>query len=498
MSHWIRSLFGRSLALLQIALLLSAGCSGGPLTPTPGSAEHQAPGMIRVPGGVVNAAGGNLLVERTDLTLDGIVGGTLAVGAVYNSSLAGWTWSFGDPLRRRDASPMPRAALRHDGASRTAPRSRAATGSRSTPIRCRPRAGSPTTSTRRAGSPSCAGRRSTIRASATRGARRRSRSRSARGDGLRRLLSDRPRRERAPAERHRRAAAAGAPSSRGTPPAISRSRRARSRSRRAGRAPATSTRLLGLLTAITNSEGERIEYAYQSGRPHPQRDADRRRQSDPPFRVLLRPSSDGLYETLYTNPLGARTRLYFDREYAARGARVRRRPGSGARSPGRGCGPRRVTLENGATTDVHLRRRRPGDDPDAAGQRRADHLRAGRAEPGEPARASGPRASRTRSAWSRSARSTRSGRVVAVAQRRGRERRARRTTRPRCSHSITQPTGATLTFPLYGAHGHWLDMDGAVVRQAQLRHDREPEGRVGEGAPRRRAEPVVRSRTARS
>ena len=94
MSHWIRSLFGRSLALFQIALLLSAGCTGGPLAPTPGSAEYHAPGMIRVPGGVVNAAGGNLLVERIDLTLDSLVGGTQAVGAVYNSSLAGWTWSF--------------------------------------------------------------------------------------------------------------------------------------------------------------------------------------------------------------------------------------------------------------------------------------------------------------------------------------------------------------------------------------------------------------------
>ena len=28
--------------------------------------------------------------------------------------------------------------------------------------------------------------------------------------------------------------------------------------------------------------------------------------------------------------------------------------------------------------------------------------------------------------------------------------------------SITQPSGATLTFPLYGAHGHWLEMGGAV------------------------------------
>ena len=83
MTRWIRSFFGRSLALLQIALLLSAGCSDGALGPTPGTAEYLAPGMIQVPGGVVNAAGGNLLVERTDLTLDSLVGGILPIGAVW-------------------------------------------------------------------------------------------------------------------------------------------------------------------------------------------------------------------------------------------------------------------------------------------------------------------------------------------------------------------------------------------------------------------------------
>jgi hypothetical protein len=60
-----------------------------------------------VPGAVVNAAGGNLLVERTDITLDSIVGGALAVSAVYNSSLQSWTWSFGvryDGARLTDAT----------------------------------------------------------------------------------------------------------------------------------------------------------------------------------------------------------------------------------------------------------------------------------------------------------------------------------------------------------------------------------------------------------
>src|SRR5262245_36544616 len=94
MLNQVKSLFARGLALLQIALLLSSGCTGGPLEATPGSAEHQAPGMIAVPGGVVNAAGGNLLVARSDLTLDSIIGGAQGIGAVFNSSLREWTWSF--------------------------------------------------------------------------------------------------------------------------------------------------------------------------------------------------------------------------------------------------------------------------------------------------------------------------------------------------------------------------------------------------------------------
>ena len=34
------------------------------------------------------------ILERTDLTLDSLVSGTLPMGAIYNSNLAGWTFSF--------------------------------------------------------------------------------------------------------------------------------------------------------------------------------------------------------------------------------------------------------------------------------------------------------------------------------------------------------------------------------------------------------------------
>jgi hypothetical protein len=54
-----------------------------------------------VPGGLVNAVGGNLLVRRVDLSIDTWLG-TREIGAVYNSALGFWLWDF---------------EMRYDGAS---------------------------------------------------------------------------------------------------------------------------------------------------------------------------------------------------------------------------------------------------------------------------------------------------------------------------------------------------------------------------------------------
>jgi RHS repeat-associated protein len=97
-----RSFAGRGIALFLCALLASSGCGGTPLPPHSGLAEWELVGAIPVPGGLVNAAGGNLLVRRRDLSIDTIMGGAYAVGASYNSTDGAWLWSF---------------QLRYDGAS---------------------------------------------------------------------------------------------------------------------------------------------------------------------------------------------------------------------------------------------------------------------------------------------------------------------------------------------------------------------------------------------
>lgn len=71
---------------------LAFACVNTPLAPQPGVRASDELALIPVPGGAVNAAGGNFRFERRDLALDTRLG-RLAIGAVYNSS-GGWTWSF--------------------------------------------------------------------------------------------------------------------------------------------------------------------------------------------------------------------------------------------------------------------------------------------------------------------------------------------------------------------------------------------------------------------
>jgi RHS repeat-associated protein len=80
-------------ATLSLATL-GANCRGkGPLAPLPGLSEFMAPAIFSVPGGRVVVAGGNLVVERADLSLDTRLG-THVVGATYNSADGAWRWSF--------------------------------------------------------------------------------------------------------------------------------------------------------------------------------------------------------------------------------------------------------------------------------------------------------------------------------------------------------------------------------------------------------------------
>jgi RHS repeat-associated protein len=82
----------RALAALLIATIASAGCpAGDPLAPQSGLLEYQGYGLVPVPGGLVNAAGGNLIVRRRDLSLDTPLG-TWTIGATYNSTTRAWQW----------------------------------------------------------------------------------------------------------------------------------------------------------------------------------------------------------------------------------------------------------------------------------------------------------------------------------------------------------------------------------------------------------------------
>ena len=83
----------RLLAVALVALVASHGCViGQTLSAAPGAPEFARPGLVPVPGGVVNAAGGNLIVRRTDLSVDSVLG-TLRVEASWNAATGLWVWS---------------------------------------------------------------------------------------------------------------------------------------------------------------------------------------------------------------------------------------------------------------------------------------------------------------------------------------------------------------------------------------------------------------------
>jgi len=90
----IRCLFGRLLAAALAAALPLLGClSDAPLEPTAGVPQYEEIRLVAVPGGFVNTAGGNLFVRRVDVSADTMLG-RHEVAAVYNSASGEWLWSF--------------------------------------------------------------------------------------------------------------------------------------------------------------------------------------------------------------------------------------------------------------------------------------------------------------------------------------------------------------------------------------------------------------------
>jgi len=85
----------RAIAVLWIVLIATLGCPprGKKLAPAAGLPQFQERAAVEVPGAVVNPLGGNLLVRRSDLSIDTHLG-TREIGATYNSASGEWLWSF--------------------------------------------------------------------------------------------------------------------------------------------------------------------------------------------------------------------------------------------------------------------------------------------------------------------------------------------------------------------------------------------------------------------
>jgi len=63
------------------------------MSPSSGAPQFQDPDFVTVPGGAVNAAGGNLFSTRVDLSIDTLLG-TSEIRATYNSRAEEWLWNF--------------------------------------------------------------------------------------------------------------------------------------------------------------------------------------------------------------------------------------------------------------------------------------------------------------------------------------------------------------------------------------------------------------------
>ena len=94
MNQSTHSITTRIGSLLLAALVSMLGCRPtASLDPSSGAPDYQAVNFISVPGGWVNAAGGNLFVRRVDMTIDTLFG-TQEIAASYNSASGEWLWNF--------------------------------------------------------------------------------------------------------------------------------------------------------------------------------------------------------------------------------------------------------------------------------------------------------------------------------------------------------------------------------------------------------------------
>jgi len=455
-----RSIPGRALALALAVLLATLGCvPGDTLGASPGVPEYQQPGLVPVPGGTVNAAGGNLMVERVDLSLDTVMG-TWPLRAVYNSASGRWRWgfqssydgaTFTDPTGAvyevsglPNGGPIPGTTwVRSDGdtietrgglgyhfdaagrLSYVAWRSGAYprieytwTSGGVTLLACTQ-------------APACLpfytleldAEGDPLTATDARTGRRAEFS----YDGLGRLVT-----ARTPLD-----VAEGWSGTRYE--------------------YATATTLLG---SITSSEGERIEYAWQTGRRI--REVLQVGEGNPRhrFRFLAR-DGDGLYPTVHTNPLGGETRYRFDAQRRLRDA-VLDDTGETFTYAWSGLRMASATLPTGVTTGFEFVQDDLATLSLPSGNVVTIEYEPGAVNFGDPSRRAIRRVTDSLGTVEERSYDT-NGRLLSVTDGTG-EVTSQTYLLGQTLASQTRG-GVTQTFSVYGVHGHWLDSGGAAEDQ---------------------------------
>lgn len=453
----VHSLPGRALSVALASLVASLGCIVGKrLAPADGVPQFQETALIAVPGGVVNSAGGNLMIERLEISIDTVMG-TWEIRSRYNSTSGRWLFSF---------------QISYDGAIFIDP-----TGARHD-VSGIPD-GDPV--------PGTVWTRVDAQIMETRGGLGFHFDAQARLDHVSWRSGDHPRIQLGwAASSVEIAACTQAPAclpflaidltEAGDPlritdlrsgrvadfsyDALGRLRVARTPLEVAEDRPGSryeyqpaGTRL----TAITSSEGERIEYAWQTGRRI--RRVTQIGEGDPRhvFRFLAR-DADGLYVTRHINPLGAESRYYLDDQRRVHRI-VMEESGETVRYEWTGQRITRATMPDATSSaftwvrdDVATWEQPSGnviavlyeegavnfDNPLASAVARIDD-------------SLGPVEVRTYDAL---------GRLEGVSNAEG-ETISRGYGVGGSLASVTAASGVTQTFPLYGIHGHWLQASGA-------------------------------------
>lgn len=452
-----RSFPGRALALALAFWIATLGCRPRPsLRPTGGAPEYQLAAMIAVPGGIVNAAGGNLMLERLDLSIDTVLG-TQEIRAVYNASSGDWLWNF--QMTYDGAVFLDATGAAHDVSAIVA--------GEAIPGTVYVKAGADAIETK-------GGMRFHFDA----------------GGNLAHVAwktSDHPR------LRYTRTGnllwidqCTAAPAclavysillnGDGDPVSVT--------DERTGRVAEFDYDALGrlvvardaldveqggsgfryeystggtLLTAITNSEGERIEYAYQGHRRI--RDVIQIGEGNPIHRFgYTGKDSAGLYATLHTNPLGALTRYVVDGERRLQRVELVD-AGEVTTIAWAGKRPASLTLPSGVTTSFIT----VGDDLVSAVQP-SGNVVTYTYEPGAVSLDDPLARPFRRVEDSLGLIQERSydpqGRIEAATN--GEGESVHMEHGPAALVSFTDPAGLTRSFPFYGIHGHWLEVTGAT------------------------------------